>query len=316
MSLNGKLNVKVKKKLKINTRGKSYPASDSPLYKLSSKKKLAVLLGYPLSTLNKLASNNFYRTFTQAKERKIQTPKDQLAIVHTRIASLLVRIKIPVNIHSGKKGSSYITNANQHRGHQIVLTTDLQQFFPSTNKEMIFRLFYHFFQMPGDVAKLLSEICCFKDILPTGSRLSMPLAYWANRKMFEELKSLSAKHSVSFSIYVDDLTFSGSAINKLFLNTVSKIVKKHGHSLHPKKTYIYGKNEIKVITGVVIDGNELKIKNNQHKKIFEDMQQWNLIKNSINISSLKQRLVGRLSAASQINPKYKDKVRTVLNTYY
>lgn len=314
MSLNGKLNVK--KKLKINTCGKSYSASDSPFYKLSSKKKLAELLHCSLNSLSKLSLNNSYNVFKQTslsgKLRDIQEPKDQLRVVHTRIASLLLRIKIPVNIHSGKKGCSHVTNARQHIGRKKVLTTDLKSFFPTTSKEMIFRLFFYFFKMPGDLAKLLTEVCCYKDILPTGSQISMPLAYWANQKMFEELHRLSSKHDVCFSIYVDDMTFSGKAVNQLFLSTVSKIVKKHGHSLHPQKTNIYGKDDIKVITGVVIHGDELKVKNRQHEKIFEDMAQWNLVKNIVNIPSLKQRLVGRLSAASQINLKFKDKARTVL----
>ncbi|SPZ22540.1 Uncharacterised protein [Providencia rettgeri] len=35
----------------------------------------------------------------------------------------------------------------------------------------------------------------------------MPLAYWANVRMFNELENICQKHDVIMTVYVDDLTF-------------------------------------------------------------------------------------------------------------
>ena len=307
-----------KPKPKIQNRGKRYRLQDSPFYKLSSKKKLSEILHISVPELKKISKNPTYSVFVTTNEtgkaREIQQPVNELDVLHTRIASLLSRISIPVNIHSGIKKRSHITNAKQHSGEDKLLTTDIKSFFPSTTKEMVFRLFFHDFQMPGDVAKLLSDVCCYGSAIPTGSRLSMPLAYWANHKMFQEIKSLTEKHNLRFSVYVDDLTISGDEVTGLLLNTIAKIVRKHGHELHIGKTRIYAKNETKIVTGVVLCGSEYNVRNRQLKNIFEDMEQWKSVKGTnIEPISLKQRLIGRLSAASQIQPSYKDKAKTIIN---
>lgn len=193
---------------KINSKGKSYHVCDSPFFKMSSKKKLAELLLYPLATLVSLSRQPCYNVFQMngngGKAREIQQPLDELDIVHTRVASLLSRINIPVNIHSGTKQRSHITNAKEHLSKSSLITTDISKFFPNTTMEMVYRFFHHELLTSGDVAQLLSELCCYDKHVPTGSRLSMILAYWANYKMFEEIQSLSLKHNVTFSIYVDD----------------------------------------------------------------------------------------------------------------
>jgi len=99
----------------------------------------------------------------------------------------------------------------------------------------------------------------------------MPLAFWANYNMLEELNCLSKKHNLDFSVYVDDLTFSGDQINNLFLSTVKKIVTRYSHECHPNKTKIYGKNDYKLVTGVAIKNGELIIANSKMKDIYNDM---------------------------------------------
>ncbi|WP_321324791.1 reverse transcriptase family protein [Thiomicrorhabdus sp.] len=302
---------------KIQSKGKSYSITQSPFYKVSSKKRLANILGCSPKALKKLSSDSFYNVFNvnndKGNVREIQQPISELEAIHTRIASLMSRIAIPIDIHSGLKKRSHVTNAKQHIGNKKLLTTDIRKFFPSTSKEMVFRLFFYDFKMPGDIARLMSDVCCFKNGLPTGSRLSMHMAYWANHGMFEEIDNLCKSLNLVFTVYVDDLTISGDSVNELLLNTLKKIVGRYNHRLHEEKTRIYGKNEKKLVTGVIIDGNQTKVKNQQLKNIFEDMEQWKLVKGTpLELPSIKQRLVGRLSAASQVQSSFKDKARSVL----
>jgi hypothetical protein len=67
-----------------------------------------------------------------------------------------------------------------------------------------------------DVAEILAQICTCNGHIPTGSRISMPLAFWANHKMFDELKNIADTFEVTMTVYVDDITFTGSSVNKFF----------------------------------------------------------------------------------------------------
>ncbi len=164
------------------------------------------------------------------------------------------------------------------------------------------------------MADLLASICTYSGHIPTGSQLSMPLAFWANIRMFEQLNHLANKHDVEMTVYVDDLTFSGDSINRHFLSVIKKIISSNGHVSHPDKTKLFHKSDVKVITGVAIRRDDLFITNKQHKLIYESLEQWKGCRDEPLISSLViPKLLGRLHAHSNIEPRLKDKVNSILN---
>ena len=304
-----------RKHFKINTQGKSYTIKDSPFYNLKNTNKLYELLHSTIDEIESLkvdAGN--YAVFNQVngtKKRLIEHPSERLDKIHTRIASLLCRINLPNYLHSGVKGRSHITNAKEHLGVVNILTTDVKSFFPSTKREKVFNLFYSIFKCSPKVANLIADLCTYECHIPTGSRISMPLAFWANRNMFDELNVMAESHAIKMTVYVDDITFSGNKVNRLFKSTVNKIIKKHEHIMHPTKTILYRKNEIKLVTGVIISSDNICIQNKQHKLIYQDIEQWKL--SSVIPKTLNDRLLGRLNALSIIDPKLKDKARSIKN---
>ncbi|MGO2405305.1 MAG: reverse transcriptase family protein [Vibrio litoralis] len=307
-----------KSKLKIQSKGKAYCLTDSPLYKLSTKKRLSKILNQSTLELTALCCDagnysEFEDVGKNGKPRKIQKPLVKLDVIHTRIASLLSRIKVPDYLHSGKKKHSNVTNARAHKGTSKVLATDIKSFFPSTTKKMVFSFFYSVMKCSPDVANILANLCTYHSHIPTGSRISMPLAFWANIRMFNELENLSIKHDVSMTVYVDDLTFSGDNTNKLFRSCVNRIISKHGHTMHPTKTKLYKAEQPKLITGVVVKGNELKVRNEQHYLLSSEMDLWKAIKNEANASQtpLMSKLVGRLYSMGVIDERFKAKAISV-----
>jgi hypothetical protein len=301
-------------KLKIQTKGKEYNLNDSPLYKIRTKKKLSHILGASLPDLSKLKiDTGNYSEFEEigknGKPRKIQKPLQKLDVIHTRIASLLSRIKSPSYLHSGKKKHSNVTNAEAHLDLSNTLITDVKAFFPSSKRSTVFSFFYSVLKCSSDVADILADICVCHHHIPTGSRISMPLAYWANVRMFEELESLSRKHQVVMTLYVDDLTFSGDAVNKLFRGCVRKIISKHGHVAHPDKTKLYLQGSPKLITGVIVQGNELRIRNEQHRLLSSELAQWESIKNMPNAfyAAVTTKLMGRLYSMGVVDDRFKAK---------
>ncbi|WP_062262482.1 reverse transcriptase family protein [Endozoicomonas arenosclerae] len=307
-----------KSKLKIQTKGKSYSLHDSPLYKLKTKRKLASILQHSLPDLKLLCSDEgnyavFEETKKGSKPREIQKPNPKLEVVHTRIASLLCRIDTPNYLHSGKKGHSNVSNAYAHVNSDNLLTTDVKSFFPATSRRQVFSYFYSIMQCSPDVADMLADLCTYNAHIPTGSRISMPLAYWANVSMFNELQALSLKHSVKMTIYVDDLTFSGKKVNKLFRLCVKRILENYDHAMHPAKTILYRAAQPKLVTGVIVTEGQMKVRNEQHQQLASELDIWKAIKDHPYAAGMKptSKLLGRLYSMAVIDSRYKSKAVTV-----
>lgn len=298
---------------KVRRKGKSYALKDCALYNIQSKKRLSSVLGVSIANLQRLKSDTYYRQFPVikgTKERYVQAPMYELDVVHTRIASLLLRVKLPNEIHSGIQKRSNITNAECHIGEHPVVTMDIKKFYPSVSKKAVYHFFRSKLQCSSDIAGLLAELCTYNNSLPTGSRLSMPLAYWANYDMYDSLILMSDNNNITFTIFVDDLTFSGKNVSKKLIDDVTLIVKNAGLKIHPDKNRFYSANQPKLITGAVVDKNGLKVRNHHHKLIYELFAKMEACTDDIQLEKYQRELLGRLSAAGQINPKFKQRART------
>lgn len=305
-----------KRKHKIVTRGKSYSIKDSWLYNIQSKTSLCAKLETNLSALNLLTDNaNNYQIFyldkTDGKKREIQAPKFELDKLHSRIASLLARINVPDHLHSGVKGRSNITNAKLHLGDTPTLTLDIKNFYPSVTQKSVYHFFSSKLNCAPDVAGLLASLCTYKDHVPTGSRLSMILAYWANEPMFERLTTLCLRKNITMSTYVDDLTFSGENVDRVFQKNVVDIITKSGMTVHPHKTKMYRKDQPKVITGVVVTGNRISVCNKHHKSIYDAFNSIDKAKNEAELEHLRNVLIGKLNAAGQIDKAFSQRAKNI-----
>lgn len=308
-----------RKKPKINTKNKSYSLQDCALYKCITKKRLVKILKSDLGKLKNLSRDidnytTFYEKTDIQKKRLIERPNEELDVIHTRIASLLCRVTQPDFMHSGLKLHSHVSNAKKHIGVHPLLTTDLKSFFPSTSKAIVFNFFFKKLLCSPDVSELLSNLCTYNNHIPTGSRISMPLAYWANSKMFLELNALSKALGICMTVYVDDITFSGRSVNKLFKSKVNKIIESHSHIMHPVKTILYKPYQNKLVTGVIVSGDNLRVRNKQLKDIHVQMKEWENSNLIISRNIVKERLLGRLNSASTIDIRFKDKARTLKKT--
>ncbi|MWQ11421.1 RNA-directed DNA polymerase, partial [Glaesserella parasuis] len=128
----------------------------------------------------------------------------------------MARVKLPEYLYSGVKNRSYIDNAKAHLTSKEIITTDITAFFPSTTRTMIFWFFKNKLKCSHKIANILADLCSINEHLPTGSQISMPLAYLVNASMFDELNNLAEKNKLIMTVYVDDVTFSGEKVPKGF----------------------------------------------------------------------------------------------------
>jgi len=289
-----------------------YKINQSPLYKLNSHKKLSKCLGFEndktLQTLLKRGDDNYYISKLPSG-RDIEVPKPQLSRMHRRLNKLLTRIEVPEYLNSGVKARSNIKNARDHVGKHAVLKLDIKKFYPSVTQQQIMRCFVKSFSCSKDIADTISKLCTFTGYLPTGSAISQSLSYIVNRPIFDHINIYSKSRNIKFTCYVDDLTFSGTVIPKNFCSYITSYIKKNrNYNCH--KIRIHKAGTPKLVTGAVIVGDTLKVKNKHRKRIHSLLHEYKVMVGRYQpedneLINYFQTLQGHLFSAAQVNSRYR-----------
>ena len=101
--------------------------------------------------------------------------------------------------------------------------------------------------------------------------------------------------------YVDDVTVSGERATKTLLGEIRQIVHRHGLKTKQKKSRTYAATAPKPITGAVVAGDELRLPNERHRKIWIARQDLATAP-AAEKAHLQKVLRGRLQEARQIVP--------------
>ena len=252
-----------------------FSLEERKLFNIKSKKYLAFVLKEERSLLKEISKNpqDFYRFAPKTiekngkkKTRNIEEPNFILKPIHRKIHILLSEIPAPDYLFSKKK-SSCVLNAKAHVNcHGSTLNIDIENFFPSTSRIRVQQFFGYFLQYPRDVADFMADICTVNNHIPTGSPLSLMLAFWANKPMFDELNKLAASRKIKMTIYVDDISFTGVAVNDSFKNKVTEIVNRYNHSINPDKVRFFSE-KLRFINGIAVSKDGLRPSNKLSKEI-------------------------------------------------
>ena len=252
-----------------------FSLEERKLFNIKSKKYLAFVLKEERSLLKEISKNpqEFYRFAPKTiekngkkKTRNIEEPNFILKPIHRKIHILLSEIPAPDYLFSKKK-SSCVLNAKAHVNcHGSTLNIDIENFFPSTSRIRVQQFFGYFLQYPRDVADFMADICTVNNHIPTGSPLSLMLAFWANKPMFDELNKLAASRKIKMTIYVDDISFTGGAVNDSFKNKVTEIVNRYNHSINPDKVRFFSE-KLRFINGIAVSKDGLRPSNKLSKEI-------------------------------------------------
>ena len=289
---------------------KGYEINQSPLYKLSSKRKLAAILQIEYASLLRAKDWINYTVSEIGKAsggfRTIYNPSRELKQVQRRIKNLLSRISIPSWVFSGCKGVCHVDNGKYHEHSVYFIQSDLHAFYDSCSRERVYRLFKDRFKCSSDVSALLSDLTTLtledgSTVIPTGSPCAQLVAFFAYQDMFNELHNLARNHGCKFSLYVDDLTFSSKmpfSNPAVYKKKLLQIVKRYGHSLSLSKTAYRSADETKIVTGVAITKEGVSaIPNKLRYKIVQGTAQSCTGDTSTALSTL-----GRISSARMIEP--------------
>lgn len=232
-------------------------------FKKNEIKKLSAIVGFKPDFVGQLTNDvdNYYsewveekidkktgkpKTFKDGtiKKRVIRPSKGELKIVQTRIKNkILSNIELPNNVHGGVKKCSNISNAKPHQGNKYQFTTDLQDFYPSISSNRVYETFLEL-KYSTHFSRLITKLTTWKYELPQGTPTSTHIANLVFLKTDIALIEFCNKLGITYTRYVDDLTFSSQQDFKPHLNAILEIVKSDGFNISYRKTKYKGEQNI------------------------------------------------------------------------
>ena len=202
--------------------------------------------------------------------REINAPIGPLLYIQRKLLDALYVAYSPrPSTQGGVPSKSIVTNASKHTKSQFVINFDLLDFFPTIHFGRVRgMLMANPYNLPGKVATVVANICCYEGKLPQGSPTSPIIANMVCHRMDRDLQKLSINHGFYYTRYFDDITLSTK--RKAIPNVISyrldsenrpyvlgkellAIIKNNGFSINDKKTRIRTKLESQAVTGIKVN---------------------------------------------------------------
>ncbi|MFZ6001871.1 MAG: reverse transcriptase family protein [Bacteroidota bacterium] len=202
------------------------------------------------------------------KRRTFRNPSNLLKAIQRRINErLLDQIPLPSCVHGGVKTRSNITNAKLHQGNKFIFTTDLKDFFPSITAKRVYNTLTSL-EFSPNFAHWLTRLTTWKNELPQGAPTSTYVANLCFLQTDAALALFCKEHSVVYTRFVDDLTFSSQRDFRSLIPKLIEIIKHAGVINHRKTRY----NGNQTVTGIKvflnkIDAPELIIQKARNEKV-------------------------------------------------
>lgn len=276
---------------------------------------LCALLGLKKYFVTSVIFNSkaFYRNFKIKKRsggyREIRAPYPSLLYMQDWIyKEILIKCKVNATAHGFVKKRSILTNANVHKGQAYLLKMDLKDFFPSISINWVVQVFKQI-GYTNDVAFYLASICCLEEALPQGAPTSPVLSNIVASFMDKRFYKLCQEYGYKYTRYADDMAFSGSFISPSFIDVVSGIIENCGFEVNKKKTRLFGKKGNKIITGISLANNEVRIPRNYRRGLEQEIYyilkygyDAHVKRNKIRKSNYLQSIIGKLNYWLMVEP--------------
>jgi RNA-directed DNA polymerase len=254
---------------------------------IKTSKHLAFELKVELSEIDHIISNieSFYYQKETIKKNENDEPKVKNGIIQKRVLNpsikrlkviqkrlqknILQKLNIPEYAYGAIKGKDNISNAKRHQGKKFIFTTDLTNFFPSVSHKQVFEMFLSFNFSPT-VARYLTQLTTYKGKLPQGAPTSPIIANLVFVKTGKRLQQFAKENNLTFTSFVDDLTFSSPTDFKEKIQDIFDAVIADGFKISHKKTNY--KTKFPTVTGVIVKNNSLDLTKEFKNKIKDKTQ--------------------------------------------
>lgn len=260
-------------------------------------------------------SDKYYKTFYLSKKnggkRLIAQPSKSLKVLQSWILfHILNRLKVSDSCKGFEKGKNILDNVNPHHNASVVLSLDIENFFPSIPANKVYTIFSTL-GYNSTVSTICTNICCYNNSLPQGSPCSPKLSNLICLRMDSRIQGLVGKRGIVYTRYADDLTFSSFSPNPNKLSFLIPIIKTiaedEGFNLNDSKTRIIGTSKAKKITGLIVSDSGVGIGKKQYKLLRTKIHSLTQKENSKNFELL-NHINGYLAFLRSVDYKRHDRI--------
>ena len=252
-----------------------------------------------------------YRIFTIRKrsggERLIAAPELPLGALQRWIVdNILLQRPASTASFAYSRGASSIACARRHLGAKWLVKIDIHDFFESIGERRVYFVFRNCGYQPlvaFELTRLCTRISTGHSVndarwqvpphrrydglsayaasimghLPQGAPTSPLLSNLVSIALDEAILKIASKYQVIYTRYSDDLTFStgadfSHALSKAMLREVEHVLLTFGHAIHKKKTKISPPGSRKIVLGLLVDAEKLKLPRNVRKRISDHVR--------------------------------------------
>ena len=212
-------------------------------------------LGTSPAEIDKLTKHigHYYNTFYQKKRngdpRRIDEPLPRLKQIMQNLQDRMQRLELPGYIQGGRRGYSNISNARVHIGQPAILKLDIENCFPSISSGRVYDVFNRDLDCHPNVARMLTRLTTFNGCLPQGAPTSSIICAFTLGPLARRLYRLSKYHKARFTLYVDDITFSGGLKIDKLKPKIIKIMKQERFNVKEDKIEVICNPHEQTVTG-------------------------------------------------------------------
>lgn len=245
------------------------------LTKIETPQALWHLLKTNAFTAGVLMQHPPYNVFTvpkkNGKQRIIEDPADALQTLQARLNDYLQPLYFFNRTEAAygylikpddvRETRNIVTNAKVHSRSRYLLNIDVKDFFHYIKWQKLFdALTAAPFNIHYDVAVCICHLCTFNGRLPMGAPTSPALSNIAAHKFDREMQQYCLGEKMTFTRYVDDMSFSGDAeITERHFSQLCTIITKEGYEPHPQKIKWFGDGDTKIITGLHVKNGTVSV---------------------------------------------------------
>jgi len=197
--------------------------------------------------------------------RTIHAPDQELSAVQEKIMNMLyTKYKASEYATAYKKSIGILFNGLPHRNHEILIKTDIKDFFHNITADMIIEALGE--KIYPDMAEQIAMTCTIvmpdgkggtKRVMPQGACTSPAISnivmYKIDYIIASQLTSIDPK--ITYTRYADDMAIStdDKTITKDIIKTIYAILYSYRFEPNRKKTQVLGQHRRQIITGVVVN---------------------------------------------------------------
>jgi len=199
------------------------------------------------------------------KLRHLIPPVQALKVIQESICAHLQKIVLPQSMYGSIARRNNVLNALQHIENKFFLTIDLKDFFTRINNKQV----HYIFIENGycwEAARILTKLTTYKYSLPQGAPTSPVIANLSFKRTALQLMEIITGHDITFTAYLDDLTFSSRKDFKHLQPAILETIKANKFLPHPDKI-LYSEDKCDV-TGLFVGNGKLKI----HPQMLEEAE--------------------------------------------